>query len=74
MAFEMPDTVAHVYQPEVAKIAKSAANYTDAAPEQYKDEPCRTCTYFERIAPDHCSRVKGIIAAAGHCRLWETKK
>jgi hypothetical protein len=57
-----------------AKISKAEADYTVIAPERYKDEPCRACTYFERLEPDHCSKVEGIIARAGHCRLWESKK
>lgn len=70
----MADSHSHVYEPQAhQKISKSAAKYTDVAPEAYKDEPCRTCTYFQRIEPRHCSRVIGIILPGGHCKLWKAK-
>jgi hypothetical protein len=67
----VPDVHAHVGQQPVHKITKATAHYTDVAPAEYKAEPCKDCTYFERIEPDHCSRVRGVIAAGGHCKLWE---
>lgn len=69
----MADVTASVGKQPLVKISKASAKYMNVAPEEYKDEPCKDCTYFERIEPDHCSRVRGEIAAAGHCKLWESK-
>lgn len=56
---------------EYVKISKEEAHYTDRAPEEYKNEPCRRCTYFEREAAKHCLRVYGFIQPGGHCKLWK---
>lgn len=67
----MPDVHAHVGSQPIVKISKAAADYAEHAD---GDEQCKACTYFERVEPNHCARVKGIILPNGWCKLWEAKK
>jgi hypothetical protein len=53
------------------KISKESAGYTNPAP---STDHCADCTYFERIAIHHCSRVQGIIKPAAWCRLFSPEK
>lgn len=66
----MADVQAHVFG---RKVSKAAAHYYDAAPEQYKAEPCSECRFFEQLEPRHCSKVVGVILPEGHCGLWKGK-
>jgi hypothetical protein len=64
------DVTAHVGSQPVVKISKKAAEYV---PEAQHLSHCGICEYFEKIEPDHCSKVRGIIAEAGWCKLFEKK-
>lgn len=66
----MPDTHSHVGSQPVVKISKVAAEYEHPAK---GEEHCGICGYFEKLEPDHCSRVKGIILKEDWCKLWEAK-
>ena len=58
---------------ELHKITKSAAEFEHPADKEHKDEPCRDCEYFQKIAPLHCSKVTGIIMPGDHCSLFHHK-
>jgi hypothetical protein len=54
---------------ESKKKPKASVDYSIG----HAAEHCGICTYFERIEPRHCSKVKGIINRAYWCRLFEKK-